>query len=287
MSNATYQSAFPITAKIVKEPTSEWEIKHGYVEVMIEGPRLSFSNLWKPGTYSGEAKKSLDADIILPTTDETAAARKVILQAANTAAKAGGTEIGKIKGKQRKIKVVKLGALRLDDDGEPELDDDGNPRKQYNDGHMVISASNSFKKPPLYVSTAGKIVTPKKVDEPKDGYDIFEMPVDPNGMEAQELVGTGNNVRVKVSFRAGVDTWNGNKPKVWAGIVAVQFLAEDEKLSKGGAGGDGVGDAGDGFSAVAPPAGDGFDTDEVPHEKAAKSDDDGLFNDDELDMFTD
>ena len=252
----TYQSKYPVTARVTKKPESEWELKNGHCEILIEGGRLSFANLWKPGTYNERAKKANDADIIIPLTEANAAAIKLINQCYAHAAScctppATPKSISK---KQRKLIEVPLGTKKLDDDGDPIMKD-GVAQLVANDGHLIIRTYNTFDRPITYIDMAGKPHVPVKKGNSANDYDIFEKVMDPSGKEAQELVGTGNNVRVKISMTQGRD-FDGN-PKVWVGMIAVQFLAEDEKLSKGSR----EVDTSD-FGAVTPPAGDGFETEQ-------------------------
>ena len=253
----TYQSKCPVTAKITKKPESDWEIGRGHCEILITGPRLSFASIWRPGKRKDKVKGANDADIIVPLLEQNKAAIDLIQQCYTHAAKCCTPSVDPkgIAKKERKLTVIPLGTKLLDEDGDVVVKD-GVEQLAYNDGHLVLSTYNSFNSPTTYVDMAGVPVVPVKQNNPETDFDVFEKVMDPSGVEAHELVGTGNNVRVKISMTAGKD-FDGN-PKVWISMMAVQFWAEDEKLSKGGARGTDTSE----FGAVNPPAGDGFETEQ-------------------------
>ena len=271
---ATYQSKFPVTAKVVQTPAADntYEQNTQYHKLLIEGARLSFANLWKLGKYSDAPKTGYDADVIIPLLPENKAAIETIMGAAN--AVMAPLSYDKIKGKQRKIKMVPLGKVMVDEDGDPITDAEGNEKVMYNDGHLIISTYNAKKSPPTYVTTTG-VAVDNKASEGDDPYQPLVMPQDPCGQSAHELVGTGNNVRLTLAFTKGEDTYNGGKPKMWVKLIAVQFLAEDEKLA-GTGDGAALGIADGEFGAVAAPAPSGFtsedfDTEIPPGNPAAEA----------------
>lgn len=263
---STYQSAYPVTAKITKPPTTKWEVDNGRTEVIITGCRGSFMHLWRVGTYQENPANSLASDFIIPLTPETKPARDVIIEAFNIAAAACNppSEYGDIA--ESKIKEVPLGAPRMKK-GKPQKDEDGNPLTAYNDGHLVISTTNpsnaNKKLPPAYFTMANKQLKATVNDSPKDAYDTYIEPVEPStGQKASELLAAGNNVRIKIGINRGTD--NDGDPKVWINLMAIQFLAEDQPL---GSGGDSGTVDSEGFETV------------VPTEKAMESApaDDNLF----------
>ena len=205
---------------------------------------MSFFHGFKPGTYENSAKETNDADIIIPLIDQNKPALDLIRACFTHAAKLCKPSVtpDEMGSRERKIVERPLDVVA-----------DGNGKKIHNDGHMVIRTTNYFNDPMVYVTTAGVSIIPRLKDKPADGYDIFEPVMDPNGLEASKLVGTGNNVRVKIAMRAGQDR-SKTKAKVKVSIVAIQFLAEDEQLS-----GSPEADTSE-FGAVTPPAGDGFET---------------------------
>lgn len=297
MAHVDYISKFPVTAKLTKKPESDWEKKNAAYEVHLEGPRLSFANLWHLDTQQdGKLSTAFTSSVLIPLLEQNEPAMKLIDQVCEQCAKSLGTSYAKILGKQRRIKRIAADAVMMED-GVVVEDDDGNPKPMYNRGHMIINTSNPShptvkgvkgltKWPIRYFSTSGKALPLVPSNNAEDPSHPFNDMIDPGtGKTAHEMVGTGNNVRIRLQFTAGVDAYNGNKPKVYCKMTMVQFFHEDETFGSAA-----ESDTDDMFGAVEVPAGgDSFD-DEIPegnpaYAPKAEAGDDDLFSDEEMDMF--